>query len=337
MEESNTAATAADTKNLDAETEDESLASLVEHMHRLVVDNLPLSVDGVAADAHELPPHVPRTLWKRLGAHIQAREHETIPTIPGDDWISLRCDGHAFTKSKQRWAAAGVLEHAHGASPTFTRLMVACTHALMEFFHARYGYTQSDEITVLLAPATKAAGSARQPHPFGGRTQKLCSLAAATVSTVFCAELQSVCRERDLPDQDRAVFDCRVARYATRDEAAAVLVWRAYDCAVNGVSDAIYAARNDKVPGATDLVPQSTAAKLAWLAAQQTQRLPLPVHQQVGTYLVKYRKQCKKLCQSTGQPVGYLHKARHVLSGNLITRWKEDTLFPSDETIGGNF
>ena len=35
-------------------------------------------------------------------------------------------------------------------------------------------------------------------------------------------------------------FDCRVGSYASWEEARALLLWRAYDCSVNGVSDAVY-------------------------------------------------------------------------------------------------
>ena len=35
-------------------------------------------------------------------------------------------------------------------------------------------------------------------------------------------------------------FDCRMGSYASWEEARALLMWRAYDCSVNGVSDAVY-------------------------------------------------------------------------------------------------
>ena len=35
-------------------------------------------------------------------------------------------------------------------------------------------------------------------------------------------------------------FDCRVGSFASWEEARSLLLWRAYDCSVNGVSDAVY-------------------------------------------------------------------------------------------------
>ena len=40
-------------------------------------------------------------------------------------------------------------------------------------------------------------------------------------------------------------FDCRIAAWDSWEEAKALLLWRAYDCTVNGVSDAVHQAKGD--------------------------------------------------------------------------------------------
>ena len=53
------------------------------------------------------------------------------------------------------------------------------------------GYTQSDEITVLLPPAPEVRG-VQQAHPHNGRVQKVCSTAAALVTAMYIHRLHEM-------------------------------------------------------------------------------------------------------------------------------------------------
>jgi tRNA(His) 5'-end guanylyltransferase len=84
-------------------------------------------------------------------------------------------------------------------------------------------------------------------------------------------------------------FDCRVGAYGSWAEARALLLWRAHDCSVNGVSDAVYHAHG-AVPGGSKAAQRgNTGAKVKWLH-DVAGLLPLPAHQAHGTLLVRRRR-----------------------------------------------
>ena len=68
--------------------------------------------------------------------------------VGGEKWISLRLDGHGFSKLVQRMRREEVF--CKGYSKEFGRIMGECCVALMEQFACLCGYTQSDEITVII-------------------------------------------------------------------------------------------------------------------------------------------------------------------------------------------
>ena len=63
-----------------------------------------------------------------------------------------------------------------GYSDQFALIMQKCCRNLMKEFNAKFGYTQSDEITILIPPTSIIRGK-RQSHIYNGKTEKLCSLA----------------------------------------------------------------------------------------------------------------------------------------------------------------
>ena len=206
----------------------------------------------------------------------------------------------------KRLRSEGVL--VPGFSPLFAKIMCESLRALMKHTHAVLGYTQSDEIIVFIPPTTVVRGD-RMPHHRRGRIAKLGTLAAGLVSSVFASRLAvavakaataaggvedgesgggsaaAVARRLEgLADAVVPHFDCRLAHFASWGEARALLLWRAHDCAVNGVSDAVHHA-----PGSSRAARAgNTREKVAWLAAAGA--LPLPPHQAYGTLLVKARR-----------------------------------------------
>ena len=68
-----------------------------------------------------------------------------------------------------------------------------------------------------------------------------------------------------------AAFDCRMGTYPTLHEASTLLLWRAYDSALNGVGDAVF---REALP---------TPQKVAWLLEQGQ----LPPHQAHGFFFRK--------------------------------------------------
>lgn len=255
----------------------------------------PKSVEGVPAEKYELPPHIPKSVWEDLGCLVRAQENSKITVIPGNKWISLRLDGCGFSKQTRALRRLGVLDA--GYSEDFGEIMKECVKLLMETFHGCLGYTQSDEMTVLIHPASVVRGE-QQCHHYGGRIQKLCSTAASTVTAHFNRRVFQLAEKRGIvPDEcfPLSHFDCRVGTFESKDEALALVLWRANDCGVNGVSDAVH-----QIEGAGKKIKGcNRTEKLAWLADQS--RLPLPAHQAYGSLFLHGYSMVEGMNPKTGE------------------------------------
>ena len=160
-------------------------------------------------------------------------------------------------------------------------------------------------MTVLIPPTPVDDNTGiHDPHMYNGRVQKLCSLAASTVSTIFNSEISKLLIKDSKFESGEmvikpAIFDCRVGSYQRREEATSLLLWRSYDCGINGVSDAVYKSKG-RIDGAVTVMEESTDQKLIWLARHNL--LPLAEHQRAGSYFVKSRKVKNATNRKTGQP-----------------------------------
>eukprot|EP00754_Rhynchopus_humris_P038041 Rhum_TRINITY_DN20730_c0_g1::Rhum_TRINITY_DN20730_c0_g1_i1::g.171982::m.171982 len=237
---------------------------------------------GLTDALHEMSPSLTRAAWASLGDEVRRRERETsaLVSVDGSQWISLRLDGSGFSKYLRVLRKAGVMEA--GFSATFAAAMQRCVQSLMEYVHGCVGYTQSDEMTVLIPPARVVRGE-QQCHLRGGRVLKLCTLAAAHVTALFNHEVSGLAAAAGVSAEERgrllAAFDCRMGAYPTLHEASALLLWRAYDSALNGVGDAVFQR------GAKRVMTLPTPQKVAWLLEQG--HLPLPPHQAYGSFFRK--------------------------------------------------
>lgn len=153
-------------------------------------------------------------LGDRMKVYEMAEAGRTfLPRLP----ILVRLDGrafHTFTRGMERPFDAA-----------FMYLMASTTKALVGEFHALIGYTQSDEITLLL-------NTAGEPL-FGGRPQKLTSVLAGYASAVFNRLMMLDSR---LANKERIpCFDARAWVVPSLDEAANVFLWREHDAKRNSV------------------------------------------------------------------------------------------------------
>mmetsp|Transcript_13667 Transcript_13667/g.29977 ORF Transcript_13667/g.29977 Transcript_13667/m.29977 type:complete len:327 (+) Transcript_13667:92-1072(+) len=310
------------------------LATLAETTILRLKENDPKTIDGVSTVTdHPLPPFIPKRHWMELGDAVRQAERLSCDAIPGEFWVSLRCDGTGFSKMTKHWKKRGLLQPSHGYSPDFATIMTSCCEALMKKFNAKVGYTQSDELTVLLAPASVVRGE-QQGHLYSGRVQKLASLAAGTVTAHFNNELRKfAATQRAMDEQGSvgdllAVFDCRVGMFQTREEAFSLILWRAYDCGVNGVSDAVHHCRGH-IEGAKETVLLPLEGKLKWL--NKHGRLPLESHQRDGTYLIRRRVAVEAVNPTNGEEVVVLRSRIQPIEGNVLTMCKNDLLYPEDD------
>ncbi len=108
-------------------------------------------------------------------------------------------------------------------------LMRAVTKHLIEATNACIGYTQSDEITLVIHDDS--------PHselPFGGKVQKMTSILASTATAKF-----NSLRPQYLPgfkEDTLAMFDCRCFQVPNKHEAFNNLLWREFDASRNSVT-----------------------------------------------------------------------------------------------------
>lgn len=160
----------------------------------------------------------------------EARETERrfLPMLP----VYARIDGRNFSAFTR------------GMGRPFDALMIAAmvetTKGLVEWTHARIGYTQSDEISLVWQGERHESGIF-----FNGKIMKMTSVLAALATTLFVRSIRwagfGLEYENRLPH-----FDCRVLQLPNRAEAANMILWRELDATKNAISMAarsVYAHR----------------------------------------------------------------------------------------------
>lgn len=230
------------------------------------------------------PCEISRKTWYSIGDMVVERESQPLAVVPGHQWITLRLDGVNFSRGVRQMRRLGLLpEPSDTHSATLETTMRETMLDLMRRVGAVVGYTQSDEMTVCIPPRPVVRG-VQEPHLYSGRTTKLTTIASGYVSSRFLYRLLG---NRPPPDgmTDIPCFDCRLAAWDSWPWACNVLLWRARDCGINGVSDAVH--RLKHVSGRKQAMTKGTLWKLRWLCEQH--KLPLPSHQQFGSICVRRR------------------------------------------------
>ena len=139
-----------------------------------------------------------------------------MPLLP----VLIRLDGvafHTFTKGLAR-----------PYDERLSKLMVDTTKYLTKLTGARVGYTQSDEISLVLF-----GDEFEDQLFFDGKKSKIISVLAARCSIFFNSLLRYVIPEK--ADKE-PVFDCRVWNVPNKEEAVNSLIWREKDATRNSIS-----------------------------------------------------------------------------------------------------
>ena len=167
------------------------------------------------------------SLADRMKAYedIACAQH-LIPNLP----ICIRVDGKAF-HSWCRW-----LERPFDAR--LQRVMDDVTAKLVDMADAVIGYTQSDEISLILWNY----GAPNSDTYFHGRRDKLVSVIASAATWYFQRALATV-PAGYIPERvgKPAFFDCRVWNVPSPQEAVNYLIWREQDATRNSISMAAQA------------------------------------------------------------------------------------------------
>jgi tRNA(His) 5'-end guanylyltransferase len=276
-------------------------------IYDIITKSEDFSVDGITIEHYEFGPKIPKSIWEIIGTKVSNKEKEMKICVEPDKFITLRFDGNNFSKVIPKLKIAGFLEH--GYSKTFATIMQGATQKVMKKFNAIYGFTQSDEITIII-PSTNKDGT----HIFDGRRDKLISLGASCISTYFVSELSKI---NSIPDDIDILFDGRMAYWNTLRDAFELILWRAYDCSINGISTAVINYGAD-----TTIKKSNTAIKLMWLMTQG--RLPLDTHEVHGSFFAK--TQIKKICVNpiTGESVEVMRSVILNVNGNVLFNMKRN-------------
>lgn len=148
-----------------------------------------------------------------------------IPTLP----VIIRLDGnnfHNWTKGLNR-----------PFDENFNKLMTETTKFLVKETNAVVGYTQSDEITLILYSSDRKSQIYND-----GKKQKILSKL-----TGKCVSFFNEKRKELLPNHNKiAFFDCRIYQTPTLSDACNQLLWRELDATRNSILMLAYSHFSDK-------------------------------------------------------------------------------------------
>lgn len=143
---------------------------------------------------------------------MRAFEENLDQFVLPDVYIVVRLDGRGFTRLTKE-----LLPLARPFDERFRDAMICTVTRLMDCgFKVSYGYTQSDEISLLLE---------KSENTFGRKTRKLISILAGEASAEFTQAMGAP-----------GVFDCRIIPLPTDDLVVDYFRWRSEDAHRNSLS-----------------------------------------------------------------------------------------------------
>ena len=149
---------------------------------------------------------------KKMRVYEESLDQYILP----DMYIVARLDGRSFTNLTKK-----TCNFEAPFDTKFRDLMVNTVKALLECgFRIVYGYTESDEISLLFHPDDKT---------FGRKVRKLNTTLAGEASAAFSLALGRA-----------ATFDCRIVPLPNKDRVADYFVWRQEDSHRNSLNAHCY-------------------------------------------------------------------------------------------------
>jgi tRNA(His) guanylyltransferase len=201
-----------------------------------------------------------------IGDRMKGYEsHETVRRAMKRLPICVRVDGrafHTFTRGLDRPFDEG-----------FSRAMVETTKFLVAQTHAKVGYTQSDEITLVFWDSTH-----KSEPLFGGKLFKLTSIIASLASAKFNRLIPEHIPSK--VDSEVVVFDARIFQVPDLHEAANLILWRWIDARKNSISMAAQAHFSSK-----QLHGKPASERLALLREKGVEWEDFPEHLKWGTFV----------------------------------------------------
>lgn len=211
--------------------------------------------------------------FDELDSKMRIYEQSIDQVILPELYLVARLDGNRFTRLTK--------EICHFEAPfdvRFRDMMVETVKALMNYgFRIIYGYTESDEISLLFHP---------DENTFGRKVRKYNSILAGVASSAFSMKLGL-----------QAIFDCRMIPLPTIERVQDYFQWRQEDAHRNSLNSHCYwmlRKQGKSVADATKMLEgQSVAYKNELLFQNDINFDKLPSWQKrgMGVYWEKYNKQ----------------------------------------------
>jgi tRNA(His) 5'-end guanylyltransferase len=231
----------------------------------------------------------------KMRAFETARDPSALPGV----FLVARIDGRSFTRLTKE-----IMDYKRPFDERFRDAMIGTVEHLMSCgFQALFGYTQSDEISLLFG---------REENSFGRNTRKWTSILAGEASAAFAVRISQV-----------AAFDCRVIELPTENLVVDYFRWRSEDAHRNALSAWCYWKLREEgtdVAGATQLLEGMSSSKKNELLLQRGinfNDLPAWQRRGIGVLWEEYDKAATN--PKTGQAVtARRHRLKTIQ--NLPTR-----------------
>ena len=272
-------------------------------------------------------PIISKSIWTALGDKLSSNEKLTTKNILPEDYFTIRLDGKNFSTLIPKLKKLGIFSE--GYSKEFETIMQKISYYITTIFQGvLFVFTQSDEITVLINKI-KNLGTIYNVPKYGGRLNKILSLSAGLVSSKFLFLIMEIAISKGLDisllSSLNIAFDSRIGRYDTLEDAFELILWRSYDCSVNGISDAIY---KSKIPNKKEAFRFNSTKKLYVL--KENNLLPLFNHQAYGTLLVRRKVEYEKINNKTGVFENIMKSVNEETDGPVITNLKNKVIVLDD-------
>lgn len=169
---------------------------------------------------NDVKPYV-KLNFNELDAEMRSYEVHACETIPNEKYIIVRLDGRGFSKLTKNMFEKPF-------DDKFRDLMASAVKHLMSDsgFKIKYGYTQSDEISLLFDTSDVS---------FGRRYYKIITTLAGDCSAYFSLQMRKVLNEDVIGS-----FDCKLYAFDTLDEVFTYFIWRQRDASRNSLNICTY-------------------------------------------------------------------------------------------------
>ena len=208
-----------------------------------------------------------------LDAMMRVYEESLDQVLLPELYLVARLDGNRFTRLTKE-----VCKFEAPFDIRFRDMMVETVKALMNYgFRVAYGFTESDEISLLFHPDENA---------FGRKVRKYNSLLAGVASASFSGLLGK-----------QAIFDCRMVPLPTAERVRDYFLWRQEDAHRNSLNAHCYwmlRKQGKSVKEATEMLEGQTVAfknELLFQNGINFNDLPSWQKRGIGVYWDAYEKQ----------------------------------------------